>query len=144
MFKLLFQHVWMQKYDWDEVIRNETLLQQWHELNKELHILASYEIPRFIRTSENGQSLQLLCFTDASSRVYGAVIYIHISNGVNSTTNILLSKAKVKAIFGATRSNKTRNTISIPRLELLAILIGVRAFTFVEKQLHLPISQIII
>lgn len=143
-FKLLFQIIWLQMYDRDESIQDKSLLGQWQKLCEELNIVAAREIPRFIGSPTDGLYTQLLCFTDASSYAYGVAIYIRFLDRGNWTTNILFSKVKVKPKSITPRSNKSRDSISIPRLELLAILIGVRAISFVEKQLHLPLSKTIL
>ena len=46
---------------------------------------------------------------------------------------------KVDLIFSKTRLAPIQ--ITIPRLELLGVLIGVRALKFVEKELHLPVNS---
>ena len=118
------------------------MCQEWQNLCEELVYIITHEIPRFIGSPKEDWPVQLLCFTDASIHVYGVVVYVRFFDGSRWTTKLVFSKAKVAPQSGAKRSRKTRGPISIPRLELLAILIGVRAVTFVEEQIHIPITQI--
>ena len=80
-------------------------------------------IPRVIRNS----NCQLLCFCDASTRAYASVIYL----SSDASINFLFSKERVAPI----------TKLATPRLELLAVLIGVRMLNFVQEQLRLPLEK---
>ena len=80
-------------------------------------------IPRFIGNS----NCQLLCFCYASTKAYASVIYLSSDAGVN----LLFSKARVAPI----------KKLGTPRLELLAVLIGVRMLNLVQEQLQLPMEK---
>lgn len=73
----------------------------------------------------------LVCFVDASATAYAAVIYLRqtMKNGAMKS-NLILCKVRL-----APRG------LSIPRLELLGLLIGVRAVNFVRQQLKLSIRD---
>ena len=65
----------------------------------------------------------LLVFCDASKYAYAATVYLREEEGEKCTNSLIFSKTRLSP-------NKD---ISIPRLELLAALIGVRCTGFVEK-----------
>ena len=107
--KIFLQELWASEKEWDE----EEMLHKWVKLQKENECISMGTIPRFIDNS----SYQLLCFCDASAKAYAFVIYLSSDAGVN----LLISKARIAPI----------KKLGIPRLELLAILIGVRMLNFV-------------
>lgn len=71
--------------------------------------------------NHSGVNCQLMCFCDASAKAHASVIYLSFDAGVN---NLLFSKPRVAPI----------KKLDIPRLELLAVLIGVRILNFVQEQ----------
>ena len=75
------------------------------------------------------------CFCDASSLLYGTAIYLKIRNSNNVKTHLIFAKARLKPIS---------ETITIPRMELLAVLIGIRALTYVKKNFPFQISRIFV
>ena len=76
------------------------------KFQKENECISMVTIPRIIGNS----NCQLLCFCDASAKAYASTVYLSSDAGAN----LLFS--------------------SIPRLELLAVLIGVRMLNFVQEQ----------
>ena len=72
----------------------------------------------------------LVCFCNASAKAYATAIYLH---------QALSGDCKVDLIFSKTHLAPKKSTI--PRLELLGVLIGTRALKFVQKELHLPTSS---
>ena len=69
----------------------------------------------------------LLCFCDASSVAYAGVVYLFQTNKESGfKVDLLFSKKRLVPL----------KTMSIPRLELLAVLIGVRCVEFVKTQLN--------
>ena len=77
-------------------------------------------VPRFIGNS----NCQLLCFCDASAKAYASVVYL----SSDASVNLLFSKASRVAPI---------KKLGIPRLEILAVLIGVCMLNFVQEQLQL-------
>ena len=72
---------------------------------------------------------RLVCFCDASAKTYATAVYLHQS---------LDDTCKADLIFSKTRLAPQNTTI--PHLELLAVLIDIRALKFVLKELHFNIS----
>ncbi|KMQ82315.1 integrase core domain protein, partial [Lasius niger] len=84
------------------------------------------EIPRHYFGSLakiNIENIQLHCFVDASEKAYGAVVYFryHHKNALQS--RMVVSKSRVAPL----------KKLSLPRLELMAALIGVRLSKTVQR-----------
>ena len=75
----------------------------------------------------------MLIFCDASTKAYATVLYLRLENG---QTNLLFSKMRL-----VTKKRKQSKLITIPRFELLAVLIGVRATNFLVKVLEVDVSK---
>uniref|UniRef100_A8PKQ9 Pao retrotransposon peptidase family protein n=1 Tax=Brugia malayi TaxID=6279 RepID=A8PKQ9_BRUMA len=90
------------------------------------------ELPRFVM--ETSQLTEFHIFTDASKVAYSAAIYIlnHRYQDTYSNSFLIYAKSRIAPIKG----------MSIPRLELLSVLIGVKAAQFVLKQLNLENNQV--
>lgn len=76
----------------------------------------------------------LFCFCDASARVYAAAVYLHQISGNNSKVDLIFSKTRLAPLKGMT----------IPRLELMAVLIGTRCVKYVQQELNVPILEMCI
>ena len=92
--------------------------------------MASYGIDRCIDvfTSGSQKTFEVITFTDASKKAYAAATYLKISAGSRIETNLVISKVRLAPI----------KEISIPRLELLGVLIGCRLSKFVAEELGMP------
>ena len=120
--KLFLQELWTTNKAWDEKL-DEAMLHKWMKIQKEIEGISATTIPRFIGNS----NCQLLCFCDASTKAYASVIYLKTDTGIN----LLFSKSRVAPV----------KKLGTPRLELPAVLIGVRNLNFVQEQLHLPVNR---
>ncbi|MCP9256838.1 Integrase core domain containing protein [Dirofilaria immitis] len=121
--KLTTMHLWKQKYTWDQSINNINK-EQWKILRSEWP-KGMKEIPRFI--TNNIESMELYIFTDAPKLAYVAAVFIRYIDEENKITKSHLSYAKSRVA--------PIKDISIPKLELLSTLIGVRVGQFVLNQL---------
>ncbi len=84
-----------------------------------------FVVPRFI----GGEQLKLVGFSDASGTSFTAVIYLVARKSDGSyQSNIIYSRARVKPKKG---------NLTIPRLELLGVLIGARALKFCADHLNI-------
>lgn len=115
--KLFLQELWEKNLEWDEQIEEKDI-QQWKWIAADLREIPQCQIPRYFGLPGE-VSYRLLCFCDASAKAFATAVYL---------------------VFSKTRLAPTK-TISMPRLELLAALIGVRSINFVESQLKLTISE---
>ena len=131
--KLFLQALWIKKLDWDESLSSHDE-KEWNRIKTELEKLTVCKFPRYIGLTEencNQVSCRLLGFCDASKHAYAAVVYLYQRKGTSCKVNLVFSKLRLAP-------NKS---VSIPRLELLAALIGTRAIQFVTKQLRLKLTQ---
>ena len=105
---------------------------QWLKIETNLRELSNCYIPRYIGLcGDHKPTSQLLVFCDASKYAYAATVYLRQQTSDMCITNLIFSKARLAP----------NQEISIPRLELLAALIGVRCIKFVERELKLKIEQ---
>ena len=116
--KLLLQEIWNKKLDWDEEIEKEDQ-RKWVNILENLNGISEIKIPRYIEKDD----YELLCFCDASKYAYATVIYLKSNLG----TNLVFAKSRM--------APKRHN--GIPRLELLAVVIGIRSLKFVETGMKL-------
>lgn len=75
-------------------------------------------------------SAQLLCFCDESNKLCTRAVYLR--NITNSTVNILFSKAQ---------NVLKRKELTIPRLEVLSVWIGVKNLLFFTKALKIEVIE---
>ena len=94
---------------------------RWKEINEDLNAMKEKKLQRFI----GNKKAELLCFCEASSKEYGKTIYLRCQENCQTITNL-------------TRITPIKET-SLPRLELLAILVGTRSINFITQSLQLRI-----
>ena len=128
--KYFLQQLWMDDLSWDAQL-SPSHLQTWSELAEDLLATTSFRVDRNVLL-HLGQvtNYDLLCFCDASVMAYAAAIYLRASDGRRIDVNLVFSKCRLAP----------RKSLTIPRLELHALLIGVRALEHVTKQLHISVS----
>ena len=117
--------LWSEQWEWDTKL-DQQKQSKWMEILKDLKTIPDYSIPRFLGFLDRDQQftdVTLICFTDASIKAYAAVVYLYHSS---------LDKYKADLIFSKARLAPDK--ITIPRLELLGVLIGVHALKFIEKE----------
>ena len=68
--------------------------------------------------------------------------YIRVISQHGTQTNLMFSKMRLAPVTSSRgQKGKKCKDITLPRLELLAVLIGVRAGNFVTTELKVPISK---
>ena len=82
------------------------------------------KVSRFVGNVNKGDS-QLLIFCDASMKAYATTLYLRVNDGTKFQVNLLFSKMRLVPI--TRKKKKNIKDITIPHLELLAVLISVRA-----------------
>uniref|UniRef100_A0A8D8VU26 Integrase catalytic domain-containing protein n=1 Tax=Cacopsylla melanoneura TaxID=428564 RepID=A0A8D8VU26_9HEMI len=133
--RILHQELWKDKCKWDDQIPSNRL-EEWTKSVEIMKQLKSVTLPRlFTRptfSTEDGGDLsyQLHCFTDASQDAYAAVTYIRITSGSNHSVTFVMSRSRLTPL-------RQRNTMTIPKLELLGVLIGVRLVAYIRNTLKL-------
>ncbi|XP_065911263.1 uncharacterized protein [Dysidea avara] len=126
--KILLQEIWQTKLTWDEPLP-DTIKDRWTATLVELRELPNLLIPRlyFPHNHPGTQIDNIFVFADASTKAYGAVVYLSSNNRVC----LAMSKNRVAPIRSTT----------LPRLELMAAVTATRLTEFVcssipqEKQL---------
>ncbi|KAH7730857.1 Pao retrotransposon peptidase family protein [Aphelenchoides avenae] len=129
--KLVIQELWKAEKDWDDDI-SETHALLWKEAIRDL-ATTSIRIPRRL-SADKIESAEIHVFTDGSSQAYGFTAYLRTREADGTyRSNLIYARAKVKPIKDAER-------YTIPRMELLGVLIGSRAIKFLHTELDVPIT----
>ena len=115
--------------DWDEPLDNQYMC-EWNAVAVELEKISAITVPRFIGINEitKKRSYYLLFFCDASKVAFSTTIYLRTSNQ-ECQVNLLFAKCRLPPKKGTT----------LPCLEFLGTLTGVRCLNFVQRELRLPI-----
>ena len=115
--KMLLQELWSRRYDWDDVIVDEVAnkISDWFRC---MESLADIRVPRCL--PETGKEIvkkSVITFVDASLKAYGAVVCLHCEyEDTTISCRLISSKTKVAPL----------KPISVPRLELMAAVLGLR------------------
>ena len=131
--KLFLQKLWNKKLSWDDKLSSKDK-EKWNKIKEDLKNLPRCRFPRYIGITQKNQdktTYQLVGFCDASKHAYAGVVYLHQRIGETCKVDLVFSKLQLAP-------NKT---VSIPRLELLAALIGTRAIQFVANQLPVQLTE---
>ena len=128
--KVLNQELWEVEAKWDDPVPEEKQL-VW---KKEVEALTDIGVLRFDRhfhldeMQEETTTLEIITCCDASSKLYAACSYLRVTNGDKIYTSLAACRARVAP----------KKTMTIPRLELTACVVGVRLANYVREELRLP------
>lgn len=126
--KLLLQKTWKHQLPWDAPVDSE-MATEFRNWIKELPHLSAIKIPRWINAGLDEDASKDFC--DASKDAYAAVVFLRgIRNG-QVFVRLLAAKSRVAPL----------KTLSIPRLELMATVIGTRLYTSVKKNLDIQVRS---
>ncbi|XP_058817874.1 uncharacterized protein LOC131681180 [Topomyia yanbarensis] len=131
--KMIIQDLWRSGCCWDDEIDDETAV-KWNRWTSLMPQIEALKIPRcyFPDTStENYESLQLHIFTDASENAYGCVAYFRAVINGQPKCALVAAKSKVAPL----------QYMSIPRLELQAVVLGARLSNMVKDNHSLKIDK---
>ncbi|XP_062541539.1 uncharacterized protein LOC134209558 [Armigeres subalbatus] len=132
--KIIMQQVWRAGTKWDEYV-DDRIEQQWQKWIALFNRISEIQIPRcYFQAASNEQygTLQTHLFVDASEAAYSAVVYFRIIDMEgNPRCSLVTAKTKVAPL----------KYVSIPRLELMAAVLGARLLLFVEENHTIPIKQ---
>ncbi|XP_071580298.1 uncharacterized protein, partial [Temnothorax nylanderi] len=121
--KMLMQELWLRKIDWDAPIPDD-LLHQWINYVSDLPNISKIRIPRWTGMRQDKIDVELHGFADASTRAYAAVVFLRIVHSPSNIQVILLAaKTKVAPL----------KTVSVPRLELNAVVLLIRLIEWGSK-----------
>ena len=129
--KMLLQDMWTAGLDWDEEM-SESLTKEAQDWFRELPYLKGLQIPRCLQEkTKTVNAIALHTFVDASENAYGAVVYARYSYEDGSlSSNIVAAKTRVAPTIAT----------SIPRLELLGAVVGVRMAKRISATLDIPMN----
>ena len=119
--KILLQEVWQQKHSWDTPLCEE-LRDKWASIRVDILDLPKLTLPRaYFPHLPNTVNDHLCVFADASTKAYGAIVYL-CSNG---NISFIMSKGLVAPI----------KALTLPKLELMATITATRVAKFVQATL---------
>ena len=117
----MIQDLWKQNLSWDEDVPSDHE-NPWLNWISDISNLTSIEIPRpYFLTGISTRQLHIFC--DSSQLAYGAVAYLRGESGAEVYTAFVMAKTKVAPI----------KTQTLPRLELLAALLGAQLSEYLTK-----------
>ncbi|XP_055951562.1 uncharacterized protein LOC129987627 [Argiope bruennichi] len=123
--KIMLQKAWTLGTSWDEEITGE-LRKEFLQWFQELKHLSDIQIPRCVQASSKDISnCTIHTFVDGSKDAYAAVTFLRIENNGRIELFLLAAKSRVAPLRGTT----------IPRMELLAAVIGARLANSVVEAL---------
>jgi hypothetical protein len=125
--KMLLQEIWLEGLDWDDEV-SDSLRKRIISWFEELQYAECIKQPRVLFKSDNIKDIEIHCFCDASEKAYGSVIYLRIcySDSEEVVIRWVAAKGKVCPV----------ESISIPRLELMAATLGAQMTDKVRKALE--------
>ena len=130
--KMALQEAWQRGLEWDEEFPDDLKLTT-HQWAKQLPEAPQVKIPCCYRHHKGAvEDISVHTFVDASRLAYAAVSYArygHVSGEISIA--LVTAKARVSPI----------KSISIPRLELMAAVLGLRLAETVSEKLEIPLSQ---
>ncbi|XP_060597241.1 uncharacterized protein LOC132751136 [Ruditapes philippinarum] len=129
--KVFIQSLWQKNIDWDDNLTKEDQ-EKWLSILIDIRKIDTLQIQRCVCAfTGHSKKYLLLCFCDASEKAFSTVIYLHVSEKNTTDVNVIFAKTRLAPI----------KKLTIPRLELLAVLIGLRCLKFVKEQLRVPIEK---
>ena len=130
---------------WDDPLPSP-LQDAWRSVAECLQPLSTVEVPRFVGCTPADTDHQLHVFCDASQDSYGCAVYLRTQHAQSKQVSCHLLYTEMRLTpSGSRHKNLTTSTtpsdVSLPRLELLGVVLGSRASQFVSQELKLSISS---
>lgn len=135
ILKVLMQDIWRSKVNWEDQISDEHH-QRWLKWLNSLKQVEKLSIPRcYISNLDNYEAVnvQLHVFCDASKDCSATVAYLRTQRQCVVEVSIVMAKSRVAPISLST----------IPRLELVAALLGARLGNTIQRELTIKIDKIV-
>ncbi|XP_062704082.1 uncharacterized protein LOC134286483 [Aedes albopictus] len=132
--KIMMQDIWRSAIKWDECI-DDQIYEKWTRWIELLMDVVEVRVPRCYfdgASTDLYDTLDAHIFVDASEAAYSALVYFRVV-GSEGTTKCALVSAKTKVA--------PLKYVSIPRLELMAAVLGVRLLTFVRENHTVKINR---
>ena len=123
---MLFQQTCTSGVDWDDALPSHQQL-KWREWFEDLQQLNSLSVARCIYPFPNATLQEIHVFCDASEKAYGTAIYVVSESEGIRASQLALARARI-----APRAKIQ----TIPRLELMGGLMGLRLVKTLNKKLE--------
>ena len=131
--KILLQEMWTSGLDWDDLL-DENVARKAKTWFAELQQLSEVIVPRCLQLEKRVVTTTIHTFTDASGEAYAAAIYARQQYEDGSTSvRLIVSKSRVAPL----------SATSIPRLELMGAILGLRLAFSVAKVLKVDQKSLI-
>ena len=132
--KLFLQKLWSCKLDWDDSLP-PLMFQEWENIAKTLQKLTKLQLPRSVCRNTENLTYEIVTFCDASAKSYASAVYLRVVDQDLIQVNLIFSKTRLVPVKVGNSSKRENKQLTLPRLELLAVFIGVRATKFVTSEL---------
>ena len=150
--KLFIQDCWKNQFNWDSLLPPH-FIARWVKLYKECLNLPDIRIPRryweFIPTDDGNVILHIFC--DSSKDAYACCAYLSFIDETSLLRHATLMFSKVRVAPTLTKQKDTTNSdeqkiknVSVPRLELMAVVICKMSATFIKSMCYATITRIIL
>ncbi|XP_055932080.1 uncharacterized protein LOC129962358 [Argiope bruennichi] len=120
--KILFQTTWLMGVQWNEILP-PGIAASFNRWVSEISSLNKIHIPRWIGISATSH-MSIHVFCDASEKAYGAAIYICFTERNERKVHLVCSRNRLSPL----------KKVTLPRLELLAALLGARLLHYFCKE----------
>ncbi|XP_060665585.1 uncharacterized protein LOC132797829 [Drosophila nasuta] len=123
--KIFMQHLTKEGYGYKDDLPAH-LQEEWKRYREELKVLNTIKVPRHIYSGKTPVTAEIHTFVDASEKAYGAAVYIRATyKDKRRTIQLLCAKSHLAPI----------NTITLPRLELKAAVLGAQLTSKIKEDL---------
>ena len=130
--KKLQQRLCKENFEWDDIMPDHFAaeISSWRN---NLHCLSQIRVPRCFKSKkqEQRERIELHLFSDASETGYGAAAYLKIQSDSDCDVSLVMGKSRVTPL----------KPITIPRLELTAVVVSVKLHQFIVEELDLKIDK---
>ncbi|XP_038107025.1 uncharacterized protein LOC119766508 [Culex quinquefasciatus] len=132
--KVFMQQLWTpgidgKRLEWDQPLPS-MMGENWRKFEEQLPVLSSVRFARCV-VIPNATSVQLHCFSDASTKAYGGCVYVRSENAKGEVmVRLLASKSRVAPLKVQT----------IPRLELCGAVLVAQLFKVLREALDIPVD----
>ncbi|XP_070067182.1 uncharacterized protein [Drosophila virilis] len=128
--KIILQNIWRSNIGWDDDLTNEDEAdwQHWLDLVSNLNAV---RIPRCMKWVSRTQAVQMHTFVDASMNAYAAVVFLRAELDGQLHYSVVAKKPTVAPL----------KPVSIPRMELMAAVLGLRLAKCIQKEMSVRIHR---
>ncbi|XP_060665802.1 uncharacterized protein LOC132798099 [Drosophila nasuta] len=123
--KMFMQHLTKEGYEYKDDLPAH-LQEEWKRYREELKVLNTIKVSRHVYSGKTPVTAEIHTFVDASEKAYGAAVYIRATyKDKRRTIQLLCAKSHLAPI----------NTITLPRLELKAAVLGAQLTSKIKEDL---------